>query len=281
MGNIIRPDIAVITQIGESHLEGFGSIERIAAEKSSIAKYVQAGGAIIANGDNPILIRLISHPQATIFSFGTSEDNDIRVSEIKQKRNGIHFLVNGKFPFFVPIIGRHNAINCLAAIIIARRMGFEMEEINEALQDFSLPDMRLTIKEIDNVTFINDAYNANPVSMSAAIDVLNNFPCKGKKILCFGQMLELGKKAEQFHCEIARKIGKSKINCLIAIGEFAKTIRNEAIKSGLQREKCFVADNAKQAKEILENIIETNDVVLIKGSRATKMETIIENITTS
>ncbi len=276
LGNIVRPDIAVITQIGESHLEGFGSLERIAAEKSSLVKYVRAGGAIIVNGDNPILLRLISHPQAMIFSFGISDDNDMRVSAIEQSKNGIYFRVNDKFDFFIPIIGKHNAINCLAAIIVARRMGFEMKEINNALRDFELPEMRLNIYKTNGITFINDAYNANPVSMSAAIDVLDNFPCQGRRIFCFGQMLELGRNSEKLHFQIAQKIARSKTNILIIVSEFAQSIREEAIKTGLKENCCFAANNIEQAKRILHEITQTGDVVLIKGSRAMRMEKIID-----
>ena len=274
LGNMVRPDIAVITQIGESHLEGFGSIERVAAEKASIARYVRAGGAIVANGDNHILLRLISHPQATVFSFGVSEDNDMRVGNIVQRKEGIRFTVNGRFDFFVPVIGRHNAINCVAAIIVARRMGFEMAEINEALRDFRLPAMRLEVTESDGVILINDAYNANPVSMSSAIDVLVNYPCRGRRIFCCGDMLELGSQSESFHRQLGRRIGCCDVDILIAVGKFAKQVADEAISAGLKRENVFVFENASQAGEALRAIAADGDVVLIKGSRAVGMEEI-------
>ncbi len=275
LGDIVRPDIAVITQIGEAHLEGFGSLERIASEKASLVKYVREGGAIIANGDNPMLLKLISHPEATIFSFGISEENDMRVSDIVQEADGLRFRVNERFEFFIPIIGRHNAINCLAAITVARRMGFDMEEIRDAIRDFKMPEMRLNVLEIEGVTFINDCYNANPVSVLSALDVLDNFDVEGKKIFCFGQMFELGRDAERFHCDVAVQIGKSGTDVLIAVGEFGPQIKREAIKSGFKEENCFVAESSDRAGEILREIARRGDVVLIKGSRAMKMEKIL------
>jgi len=275
LGNIVRPDIAVITQIGESHLEGFGSIDRVASEKASIVRHVRAGGAIVANGDNHILMRLISHPEATVFSFGTSEDNDMRVGQIVQRKGGIKFTVNGRFKFFVPVIGRHNAINCLAAIVVARRMGFEMDQINEALSDFRLPAMRLEVIDADGVTIINDAYNANPVSMSAAIDVLVNYPCRGRRIFCCGDMLELGSQSESFHRQLGARIGCSEIDVLIVVGGFAKQVGKEAISAGLKRENVFVSEKTEQVSEVLKSLICQGDVILIKGSRAMKMEKII------
>ena len=277
LGHIIKPDIAVITQISETHLEGMGSIGRIAAEKASLVRHVRAGGAIVVNGDNQMLLRLISHPEATVFSFGESADNDMRLSSIKVRQQGIDFEVNGRFRFSLPVLGRHNAFNCLAAIVVARRCGFEMEEIAEDIKDFKLPDMRLAVRKINGITIINDAYNANPRSMLAGLGVLNEYPSSGRRIFCCGDMLELGEQAEGYHRQLGRHIGCSSIDMLIAVGNFAQKVAEEAISAGLPRKNVFVFSNAEQAGMRLKSLVAEGDVVLLKGSRGMKMEDMIKD----
>ena len=278
LGGVVRPDIAAIINIGESHLEGFGSVERVAAEKSALAKYVVPGGAVIVHGDREILLRLIGKPDAMTISFGFGENNDMRITGLESSQGRLHFTVNKKFEFELPVLGEHNVLNCLTAIVVARRMGFEMDEIAQALVDFKLPAMRLEITPIGPYTVLNDAYNANPASMRSALSVLSKYECRRRRVFCCGEMFELGEHAEQFHLELAHQIATNKIDVMAAVGAYSQAMVREAVSAGMKQACCFAFDAADQAAAEIGKIIHSGDVILVKGSRAMQMEKVIEGI---
>lgn len=280
LGNIIRPDIAVITCIGESHLEGFGTIERIAGEKASLTAHVRPGGAIVVNADRPLLMRLISHPQALILGFGLAEGSDLRMTSLTATADGIDFVVNDRFEFHLPVLGRHNAMNCLAAIAVARRMGLEMSEIAGLLTDFQLPAMRLQIERIGSFVVVNDAYNANPVSMLAALEAFEAMAARGRRVFFCGEMRELGAAAEKYHRQLGRRIACSGVEVLVAVGEYAAAVIKEAISAGLSENNVRSYQNTADAAEHLNAIIREGDSILVKGSRAMGMEVLIDQLRT-
>jgi UDP-N-acetylmuramoyl-tripeptide--D-alanyl-D-alanine ligase len=278
LGGIVRPNIAAIINVGESHLEGFGTVERVAAEKSALAKYVKPGGAVIVNGDREILLRLIGKPDAMLISFGLAENNDMRITHLESSQGWLKFTINKKFDFKLPVLGEHNALNCLAAIVIARRMGFEMNQIADALLDFKPPAMRLEVTPIGPYTILNDAYNANPQSMRSALGVLKQQECGHHRVFCCGQMFELGEHAEQFHLDLARQIGESKIDVMVAVGAYSQAMVRQAVSAGMKSSNCFAYESAEHAATEIGKIIHSGDVVLVKGSRAIQMEKIIQGI---
>jgi UDP-N-acetylmuramoyl-tripeptide--D-alanyl-D-alanine ligase len=278
LGNIVCPDIAVITNVGESHLEGLGTVERVASEKASLAKHVRAGGAVVVNGDREMLLRLISHPQAMVISFGLSANNDMRITTLTVQPDRVEFEINNRFKMELPVLGAHNAMNCLAAIVVARRLGFDMPEIAEALKDFKLPSMRLELTPIGPYKILNDAYNANPASMRSALETLEKFSTTGRRVFCCGQMRELGPQSELFHRELGKLIGSHRVDGLVAVGEFAKPLIDEATGAGLAANRAWAFKDSVEAGVELKNIIQPGDLILVKGSRAMKMEHLIEKI---
>jgi UDP-N-acetylmuramoyl-tripeptide--D-alanyl-D-alanine ligase len=278
LGSIISPNISVVTNVGESHLEGFGSVDRVAIEKASLAKHVRSGGLIVANGDRELLLRLVSNPHAMIVSFGNQPHNDMRITSLNTTANHIRFQVNDHFNFDLPVIGGHNALNALAAIVVARRMGFDMNQIADAFNDFVLPSMRLEQITFGKITVLNDAYNANPSSMRAAIDVLRNFEWTGRKVFFFGQMMELGDASQQLHCDLVKNIMQANIDVVVFVGEYAKIMCKEAIALGMNSKKAFAFPTTEKAADEIHHIIADGDLILMKGSRTMKMETIIGKI---
>jgi UDP-N-acetylmuramoyl-tripeptide--D-alanyl-D-alanine ligase len=278
LGSIVCPDIAVITNVGESHLEGLGNVERVAAEKASLAKHVRAGGAIVVNGDRELLMRLIGHPQAMVISFGLSDNNDMRITSLDIQPERVAFEINNRFKMVLPVLGAHNALNCLAAIVVARRLGFEMEEIAEGIKDFKLPSMRLEFSRIGPYKILNDAYNANPASMRSALETLEKFSISGRRVFCCGQMRELGPQSEQFHRELGKRIGSGSVDVLVAVGEYAKPLVEEAVRAGLASGRGWAFKDSAEAGEEIKNIIQPGDLILVKGSRAMKMEHLIEKV---
>jgi len=276
LGEILKPDIAVITTIAPSHLEGFGDLDHVAMEKAALADHVRSGGAIIVNGDHDRLVGLIDRDQARVIRFGMSDANDLRITQIDPTGGGIRFLVNERFAFSLPVPGRHNAMNCLAAIAVARRIGLEMDQIAADLQDFSLPAMRLEIERIGGFVVLNDAYNANPASMSAAIETLGEVAGERRKVFLCGDMLELGAGSDEFHRQLGRQIAASGIDVLVGVGGKSRLTTRAAIAAGLARRNVRCHGRVDLAGGALKRVLEPGDAILVKGSRAIGMESLVE-----
>ncbi len=176
LGRIASPDIAVIVTIGRTHLERLGSLEGVAAEKASLLGALARGGVGIINCDRPQLLAAARGYKGNRITFGADPHADLVLSDLETTARGIRFRVNRTDRVSLPLLGRHNAVNALAAIAVARRLGLSVSEAADRLSDFALPPMRLEKVRVGRITLINDAYNANPESMAAALEVLADLP---------------------------------------------------------------------------------------------------------
>lgn len=279
LAKIVRPDVAVITMVGESHLEGFGDIERVAIEKASLLPYVKTGGAIVVNGDDTRLMRRVQAPAKTsMFRFGANDGNELRLTAVSADGDSVRFTLNNRFEFTLPVPGRHNAMNCAAAIAVARRMGLTNEQIAEDLRDFVMPSMRLQQMTLGSWTVINDAYNANPVSMKAAIATLMDRPTSARRVFFAGDMRELGPKSDEFHRQLGRQVVEAGIDVFVAVGEFCRYAADEALSAGMRAECVRHYDVPAQVGGDLTSIVSANDVILVKGSRSVGMEAVVERL---
>src|SRR2546423_421808 len=166
-----QPDIAVITNCGAEHLEFLGDLMGVRRENASIVAGLNPKGALVVNGDDPELVSAVSTYPGKKITFGFNADNQIFASDIRCTNSGVWFcLNNSRREVFVPMLGRHNACNALAAIAVARRTGVDEEQIIESLATARGPEMRLQRLDVQGMTLINDAYNANPNSMKAALE---------------------------------------------------------------------------------------------------------------
>ncbi|KKK51938.1 hypothetical protein LCGC14_3109950, partial [marine sediment metagenome] len=227
LSRIARPDIAVITGIGPSHLEKLGSVERIAAEKASILDALSGDGMAVIWADSDLLARAARAYSCRSVRFGESEAAELRLTSWQPDGKAQRFEINGHLPVSLPLAGKHNAMNAMAAIAVAQRMGFSPEEAAGTLADVSGMEMRLEWIDCGKVTVINDAYNANPASMLAAAAVLSASTAK-RRVMLAGDMLELGEAAEQLHTETGRQIGQMNIDLLIGIGPLGRYIAKGA-----------------------------------------------------
>ncbi|MNJ47804.1 UDP-N-acetylmuramoyl-tripeptide--D-alanyl-D-alanine ligase [compost metagenome] len=180
--------------------------------------------------------------------------------------------------YHLPLLGQHNVVNCLAALIVARHYGVTEDNIVQGLVSLQLTGMRIEIIACDNgVTILNDAYNASPTSMKAAIDVLQNMNGYHKKIAILGDMLELGAQEQQFHMEIGRLLNQSKIDYLFTIGDLGKCIAAGA-RERLDENNIYAYTNKVELAHKLEEMLSPNDVVLVKASRGMALEKVVEQI---
>ncbi len=275
LSRIARPDIAVITGIAPAHLEKLGSIERIAAEKASILDALSSDGMAVIWADSDLLARAVKAYPCRALRFGESDAAELRLTSWQSDGESQRFEINGHLPVSLPLAGKHNAMNALAAIAVAQRMGFSPQDATAALADFSGVGMRLEWIDCGKVTIINDAYNANPASMLAGAAVLSASKAK-RRVKIAGDMLELGDAAEQLHTEAGRQSGEMNIDLLIGIGPLGRYIAKGAEDCATPTE---TFESAGKAVNALAGMLAPGDLVLLKGSRGMELEQLIEPLT--
>ena len=213
-----------------------------------------------------------------IISFGISNPSDVSAKNIKYNGDQTLFSIKTKsflLPIKLPLPGKHNIYDALAAAAAACALGIKPEYIKKGLEHFKLSSKRLNIIRVKNIRIIDDTYNANPDSMSASLIALKNYP--PRRIAVLGDMLELGKSAKSSHENIGKLAAELKIDELISVGKLAKYIAESARSKGLKN--IHAARSNTDAVKILKRTVRPNDTILIKGSRGMKMETIVEGLT--
>ena len=280
LSRIAQPDIAVVTTVAPSHLEGFGSIEAILEEKLSISQGLKNGGALIINGDNELLTKACKSKKIKFISFGESANCDIRAQNIRYEGSSGRFTIDDT-EVVLPLPGPGNVKNALAAFAICRQFGITAEDFAEGVKTLNAVPMRTELLRTGSVTIINDCYNANPTSMKNALDILANFgklrKQNGRMVFICGDMAELGEQSESLHRQLGDYAAKAGVDVLLAVGKFAETIAETARNSNNQIEiKCF-EDTASVCNN-LEKFVKDSDIVLVKGSRASKLEAVTEKL---
>jgi UDP-N-acetylmuramoyl-tripeptide--D-alanyl-D-alanine ligase len=281
LAEMAEPDIAVITNVGAEHLEGLGDIDGVRREEASIVTGLNPNGCLIVNGDDEPLLSLVSRYPGQIIRFGLkTAGNDLFATDITCDQNGVYFNLNGsaRKRVFVPMLGRHSACNALAAIAVARKMNISEESIIESLAHAQGPDMRLQLSSVNGVTVLNDAYNANPNSTSAAIDTLCSLPARGRRVAALGDMLELGDKSDEYHDQIGQLVATSKVDLLICVGKKAKRIAASAKRAGTEPEQIVTYPDAAAAARGIVRRVRSHDLILLKGSRSVGLEAVAQAI---
>lgn len=276
---LARPDVAIITNIGEAHLLDLGSREKIAEAKLEILDGLKEGGLFIFNGDEPLLKKRVQGKSFpfTLQTFGKGEENTIFPLSIKQVENGSVFTINdGKEEFHLPILGVHNVMNALAAILAARHFGISYEKMQEGFKRLQITNMRMElVKGASGETIINDAYNASPTSMKAALELMTSLTQYKKKIVVLGDMLELGDQEIEFHKNIGLFIDGTAIDYVFTYGRLGAFI-SEGAKEHIPEERIFHFDDKEKLAAHLKNYVDQETVVLVKSSRGIKLETVVQ-----
>lgn len=275
LAQIALPTIAVITNVGETHIELLGSIEAIAAAKSELLEVIPKSGLTILNADDHYVRDMATQVHSRVTLFGLEQGN-IRADHIQTSMQGMKFKCytpQGDFAAYIPTVGKHNVYNALAAIAVGLEVGLTVEDICCGLSTFDASPMRLHIEAMGDYIVINDAYNASPLSMVAAIDTLVEV-AKGRKVVVLGDMLELGDIGATAHRQIGEKLAQCHIDIVVTVGPLASFITQAAIDHGIKTAvACYSHD---QASEALKKFIKPSDTILIKGSRGMKMEEMVK-----
>ncbi len=273
---IAKPDYALITNIGNSHIEFLKNKNGVLKEKTALFNNVHENGKVLINNDDDLLKKIkTNYKKKTTFGFkGKVEVRGKTLGVTKDSKQKIEIKYNNtKLEIALPLLGKSNAYNYLAAVTIAKEFGLTKKQITEATKKINQISKRLEKKEYKKVTIIDDTYNSNPESVKNALIVLQQNKVRKNKIAVLGDMFELGKDSEKKHQDLAKEINKAKINTVLTIGKNTKLL-NEALNKNIKTKKHF--STRKALKEFLKKMELNDSIVLVKGSRGMKMEEFVE-----
>ncbi len=279
---ISSPKIGVMTNVGEVHLQYLGNVKRVALAKAELVYALGKDDLAILNMDDPYIRDMKRGIKARIITYGIKKSSEVRAQRIENLgEEGMRFILRiGKesFPLRLRCLGYHNIYNALAAASATQALGMKRETIREGLSQFQPLAGRMRIIRIEGLTILDDTYNASPKSFIAAIETLRDLAPKGRKILVAGDMLELGEKAPLAHKETGIYIAHSGIDALITCGDLASSIAQGAIGAGMKEKRIIPCRDKEETIKKLCSLAKGGDTILIKGSRATGMEEIVEKL---
>jgi UDP-N-acetylmuramoyl-tripeptide--D-alanyl-D-alanine ligase len=274
-----QPDIAIITNIGESHLLDLGSREGIADAKMEIVEGLKKNGTLIYHGDEPLLVSRVSKRNYQQITFGSSMTNDYYPVQSKSGENEMEFTIDveGTHSFVLPLLGNHNVLNALSAIAAGKTMGLSWDQIAKGLAEVKLSNMRMEmLVGARGEKIINDAYNASPTSVKAAIELVKGLTGADRKILVLGDMLELGPEEEMYHSKMGELITEE-IDYVFTYGNLAEKIAESATEN-LGKERVYHFNDKDQLSLKLKEMIDQHSIVLVKASRGMKLEEVVRNL---
>lgn len=273
---IANPTAGIITNVGVTHYELLGSVENIAKAKGELLEHIPASGFALLNGEDEWSHRLWSLCRGKVLFFGFG-DHQLRATNISEGEVSLFTLeaLNDRVEVQLPLPGKHNILNALSAAGVGLQLGMTLKEVAQGLNKVKISAMRLAkVPGINNTVIINDAYNANPTSTKASLQVLASAEGE-RKIAVLGDMRELGAIEEECHFQAGKFTAELGIAHLLAVGKLGKYIAKGALAAGMTEEQVKFFDSNEGAKVYLRNLLKAGDVVLVKGSRAVKMEEIV------
>ena len=284
-----EPDVAVITNIGDAHMQQLGSREGIAKAKLEIASGLKSGGLLLINGDEPLLTEgvrgLPNIGELQVQTFGLGEGNDWSAGSIVIGAKESAFTVRAAAPesaaglagaFRIPVPGKHNVSNALSAVAVGRRFGLTAGQIRDGLAAVKLTSMRIeTVIAHNGATILNDAFNANPTAVRAALELVGELTGFGRKWIVLGDMLELGPDEARMHLETGEAIGPETADFVLTYGERSRRTSEGAAKR-LGPDKAAHFEDKHALGEYLRSRLAPGDLVLVKGSRGMRMEEIVQ-----
>ncbi len=288
LASFISPSIGVITNVSSSHIEFFGSLEKIAKEKGVLVENLPSNGFAILNADDANVMEMQKRTKANVVTYGFSEGAMLRADMIvynyddNQKPDGISFKLEhegNNIPVRLRnILAPHQIYSALAAIALGMTFKINLLEGAMALEEFRSPQGRMNLLPgIKNTFLIDDSYNASPVSTLAALDVMDTLGAK-RKFVVLGDMLELGEETEKGHKQVVRKVLEINADTLVIVGKRMRRAVKEVVDASFSERKIFSFDDPETAGRKVQDLMREGDLVLIKGSQGMRMEKIVEEV---
>jgi UDP-N-acetylmuramoyl-tripeptide--D-alanyl-D-alanine ligase len=281
LAKIGEPRVGVYTTIQPVHIEFFESIEGIAAAKRELLENIGSDGTIVLNADDPRVVAISEGFEGRRLFYGIDHDADYRAEEIEDRGLlGTRFRLNGEnesLEVNLPMPGRHNLENMLAAVATARAIGISWSGIQQAVEGVKPAAHRGEVVEWRGALLYDDTYNSNPYALARALELLVRVECDGRRIAVIGDMLELGRNERKFHFD-AGNLAPAEVDVIIGVGERSRAVIEGATAAGFPREHLYHLADAARAAEFLEGFVEEGDVVLLKGSRGVGLDRVIEKL---
>jgi len=286
LSSIACPEVAVITNIGDAHLLQLGSREEIARAKLEIISYLREGGLLISNGDEPLIAQVLNEAstvkpkQMTQVRFGFEQDNDIYATGIMLNARGTIFTTSAssQSSYFIPLLGQHNVANALAAMAVANYFDVPEQEIDQQLRNLVVTGMRTEVIDgVTGLTIINDAYNASPTAVRAALQLFDLMSGFRQKAVVLGDMLELGPEEVNLHRQIGHEFAGIKIDYLYTYGPLAAEIASAA-SAFLPADRVRAFQDKEELAKALVSVLTPRDLVLVKGSRGMRLEEVVRSL---
>ena len=280
---IALPDIGIITAIGAAHLEGFGTIEEIRKEKTDLFRHMKRGGIAIFNADDRALQRAAEQRGCRIIRYGVEVSAEVRAEGVESRgREGIGCTLDiegVRQEMVLPVIGRHQIYSALAAASAAWVLGIDRGEIWEGLKSFRPVTGRMEAQPLRNGAYlVDDTYNANPLSVREALAALRDMKGRGRTVVIFGDMLELGDRSEYLHEQAGEFMAETGVDRLFVRGGFSESVMRGARRRGMG-EKCILCpEDPRNLAEELHSFLREGDWVLVKGSRGMRMDRYVQAI---
>lgn len=269
-----RPTIGVITNIGFSHIENLKTQEGILQAKLEILDGMETDAPLVVNGDDPLLHPLRRTLRRPVMTYGMHDDRaDVRAVDVVRKSKTTQFTVLTKdgerYPVTLPCIGNHNVMNALAAFCVGMLSEITPEMICRALEQYQTVGLRQNIYRRGAYTIIADCYNASPDSMKAALTVLQEIPCKGRRVAVLGDMLELGDMSRQLHTLVGDMVAECEVDALFCYGKASLYL---AKRAAMQAISVYHTEDPRELCRVIRQYLRPGDVVLFKASRGMHLE---------
>lgn len=283
--------IGVVTGIGPAHLEFFESIEKIVKEKRIIVSHLRPEGFAVLNHDDEKVYEMREKTRAKVLTYGFDQEAEVRAQEEGMIGEGMEIKgMNFKLsytgsvvPIFLPgVLGRQHIYAALAGAAIGIIHGMNLVEVAESLKRYAAPKGRMNlISGIKNTLIIDDTYNASPIPVEAALDVLRSIKLPAeddKKFAVLGDMLELGSFSEEGHKQVGRAAAKSNVDYLVTVGERSRDIARAALLAGMSEDRVSNFSTPEEAGLFVQGKMKQGDLVLIKGSQGMRMEKVVKEL---
>jgi UDP-N-acetylmuramoyl-tripeptide--D-alanyl-D-alanine ligase len=277
---IADPDVGVVTCVAPAHIEGLGSIAGVAQAKGELYRRMRPSATAIVNADDPHVREIAGCFSGRTVCFGANAAVAAEKVEVHGAAGiGFTLVVDGaRRPVRVPLPGRHNVTNALAAAALCHALGVSVDVIVAGLERLPRLSMRMEVEQLAGaVTVINDAYNANPASMRSALALLGE-ATTGRRVAVLGEMRELGHASATAHREVGRLAAEGGVSFLIVVGTQAEEMRAGAVDAGMHASAVAVVASHAEAARRVRDYVQPGDVVLIKGSRGARMEQVLAHL---
>jgi len=279
LARICRPEVGIITNIGDTHLEFMRDRYGVAREKGELLEVLPTNGHAVLNADDHVVVEIgdmYGHSQRVMY--GVEKRAEVFADRVVDMGlEGTSFCLQGQYPVTLPMPGKHNVGNCLAACAAAYCLGIDYEEMPSALAGFAPPPMRLRVIRLKNVVLVEDCYNANPQSMWAALELLRDNGRPGHRIAFLGDMLELGAQSVYLHRTLGHEAANI-VDRLVVVGPMGEFVRQGAIETRMSPESVYRFASSGEALSGLVDLVKSGDTILVKGSRAMAMELVSQEI---